>query len=350
MRTPGLPARIAAVASVIFISAMSIRTIDSAMASEGQRSKAVVVATLDDLPEGLAVSADGTLYASLLSKGQVVRLRTPGQPEVVGHVLPPDEKSRGATLGIDIGPDENLYVVFVEESRRYGLINFGDPANPECRDATVRRTGIYRMDPKTGVSRAVVSRADGWAFCFLDDIAVSRDGTIYTTDMTFSGIWKISPDGRRVEMWAQFSPAAATKPRGALSPTGAVNPIVLDEKNRAIYIGTILNGMVVRIPILADGTAGEPEAVAEGFGGLDGLEIDKAGDLIVSDNGHSEIWRLSLDGRRTLIADRRSGLLSENSNLAWWRGRLCAANTEFTKAKEPSSASRTIVCVEPGVR
>jgi hypothetical protein len=74
----------------------------TASATRADTPTSFVAAVLEDVPEGLAVDRHGDLYATLLSKGQVVRLRKPGRPEVVAQVLPADTAS-GATLGIDFG-------------------------------------------------------------------------------------------------------------------------------------------------------------------------------------------------------------------------------------------------------
>jgi sugar lactone lactonase YvrE len=317
----------------------------AAFAHEPGRAESRVAAEFDDLPEGLVVDKAGNLFTTLMTSGRVIRLRASGEPEPVGRLFPEATNAEGAAVGLDIGPDRKLYIVYVEKSRRYGLLNFNDPNNDECKDATVQRTGIYRMDPDTGVSEPVVRRSDGWPFCFLDDLAVAGNGDIYVTDMTYPGIWKISPDGTDVRMWLRLLPGISPKPKNALFVTGAPNPIALDDKNRFLYVGTILNGMVIRIPILKDGSAGEPETVAEGFGSPDGLEVEDDGRLLVSDNEHSEIWRVSPGKERVLIADSHRYPLKRNTNLAFWKGKLCTANTQIADIGQIGGRGGSIVCL-----
>jgi sugar lactone lactonase YvrE len=102
------------------------------------------------------------------------------------------------------------------------------------------------------------------------------------TDLTYSGIWKISPDGKKVDLWSahrllNWSP----KPYSGF-PLG-VNDLVLDKQQKNIYAVTDGDPMVLRIPIKDDGTAGEPVPLPNGFSAFDGIELDGKGNIYVSE-------------------------------------------------------------------
>jgi len=62
-----------------------------------------------------------------------------------------------------------------------------------------------------------------------------------------------------------------------------VNDLVLDKQQKNIYAVTDGDPMVLRIPIKADGTAGEPVALPYGFSAFDGIELDSKGNIYVSE-------------------------------------------------------------------
>jgi hypothetical protein len=45
---------------------------------------------------------------------------------------------------------------------------------------------------------ALATKADGWPFCFPHGVAVDSNGNLYMADLTYSAIWKISPDGKKL--------------------------------------------------------------------------------------------------------------------------------------------------------
>jgi hypothetical protein len=92
--------------------------------------------------------------------------------------------------------------------------------------------------------------------------------------LTYSGVWKISADGKKVSMWSDDPLINWSEPS---LPMGA-NPIAIDKQNKNIYVATTtLDGRIVKIPIKEDGSAGKAELVSRGHTYFDGLEIDDEG-------------------------------------------------------------------------
>jgi hypothetical protein len=104
--------------------------------------------------------------------------------------------------------------------------------------------------------------------------------------------------------------------------------------------------LVLRIPIKADGTAGEPVPLPYGFSAFDGIELDDKGNIYVSEILLNQIWVLSPDGsQRILIATKQNAPLDNNTSLVLKGDVLCTANLGFTHAK-PEEADRTVVCMK----
>ena len=306
--------------------------------------KAWVMAKLPDTPEGLAVDSNGNIYTTLVHIGEVVMLKDDGSYDHIAWVPSKEESGKGGLIGLDLDKGNNLYVAYKAQSK-YDAEDLTNPFHPSCRDATVTRSGVYKIDAKTRKVTALATRAEGWPFCFPDDVAIDSRGTVYMTDLTYSGIWKISPDGRKVDLWSAHPLLNwSSKPYSGV-PLG-VNDLVLDKQEKNIYAVTDGDPMVLRIPIKEDGTAGEPVVVSSGYSLFDGIEVDGKGNLYVSEISLNQIWVLSADGsQRILIATKMNAPLDNNTSLILKGDVLCTANLGFAHARL-EEADRTVVCMK----
>jgi sugar lactone lactonase YvrE len=307
--------------------------------------KSWVMAKLPDTPEGLAADSKGNLYATLVHRGEVVLLKEDGGYEHIAWVPSQEESGKGEIFGIDFDKADNLYVAYTERSKRDFELDLANPFHPACRDATVQRSGVYKVDAKTRRVTALATRAEGWPFCFPDDIALDAQGNVYMTDLTYAGIWKISPDGKRVDLWSAHPLLNwSAKPYSGL-PLG-VNDLVIDKQQKNIYAVTDGEPLLLRIPIKDDGSAGEPLPLSSGFSVLDGVELDSRGNIYVSEILLNQIWVLSPDGsQRLLIATRQNAPLDNNTSLVLRGDVLCTANLGFAHTRL-EEAERTVVCMK----
>ena len=307
--------------------------------------KAWVLAQFDDTPEGIAVDADGNIITALFHTGKIMKVSPDGKQELIAIVPSAADAGKGDTVGLDLDKAGNIYVAYKQNSPNYEANNLVDPFHAACRDATVTLSGVYKIDANSHAVTALATRADGWAFCFPDDVEIDSQGNVYMTDLTYSGIWKISPDGKKVAMWSA-DPLLNWSPRPYSGFPLGVNVLVMDPAEKNLYTATDGDPMVVKIPINDDGTAGQAVAISRGHSPFDGIELDDKGNIFVSEILRSEIWVLSPDGsQRVLVATKRTAPLDNNTSLVWHDGTLCTANLGFTHAK-PEEADRTITCVK----
>ena len=165
------------------------------------------------------------------------------------------------------------------------------------------------------------------------------------TDPTYSGIWKISRDGKKVDLWSAH-PLLNWSSKPYPGSAAGVNDLVLDKQEKNIYAVTDSDPMVLRLPIKDDGTAGEPVALPSGYSAFDGIELDRKGNIYVSEILRNQIWVLSPDGsQRILIATKMNAPLDNNTSLVLKGDVLCTANLGFSHAK-PEEADRTVVCMK----
>ncbi len=307
--------------------------------------KAWVMARLPDTPEGLAIDSKGNLYATLVHLGEVVMLKEDGSYDHVAWVPSKEESGKGRLLGLDSDKDDNLYVAY-EAHSKYDATDLDDPFHAACRDATVTGSGLYRVDARTRAVTALATRADGWPFCFPDDVSLDGQGNVYMTDLTYSGIWRISLDGKKVELWSAHRLLNWSSTPYSGYPLG-VNDLVVDKREKRIFAVTDGDTRLLSIRIMEDGKAGEPEEIGlPGYAMLDGIELDAAGDIYVSDVLRNEIWVIAHDGsQRILIANKANAPLDDNTSLVMKGDMLCTANLGYSHPK-PEEADRTVVCMK----
>jgi len=293
----------------------------------GQEPKIWNYAKLPDTPEGLCVDSKKNLYASLAHIGEVVLLKADGSFEHNAWVPSQEESGQGEIYGIEVDQNDNIYVAYLQNSKYLDIqADIRNPQHPACHDVRVTRSGVYRIDAKTRNVTPVATRGDGWPFCFPDDVAIDKAGNIYLTDLTYSGIWKISPDGKKVVMWSN-DPLLNWLSEPAL-PLG-VNVVVLDKEQKNIYAATTtLEGRIVKIPIKEDGSAGKAAIFSRGHTWFDGIEIDTKGNIYASEPGANQIVVIPPKGypARTIIA---SPLFQGPTSLILRDGILYTANLAY---------------------
>lgn len=307
--------------------------------------KAWVMAKLPDTPEGMAIDSKGNIYTTLFHIGEVIELKDDGSYDHIAWVPSKEESGKGDLIGLDFDKADNIYVAYKAHSK-YDGTDLVNPFHPSCRDATVTRSGVYKIDAKTRKVTALATKADGWPFCFPDDVAIDSQGNVYMTDLTYAGIWKISPDGKKVDLWSAHPLLNWSARPYSGFPIG-VNDLVLDKQEKNIYAVTDGDPMVLRIPIKEDGSAGDPQPLQPGgYSPFDGVELDGKGNIYVSEILRNEIWVFSPDGsQRLLIANKTSAPLDNNTSLVLKGGILCTANLGFAHPK-PEEADRTVVCMK----
>jgi sugar lactone lactonase YvrE len=308
--------------------------------------KAWVMAKFPDRPWGLGIDSKGNIYTSLIFSGEVVMLKDDGSYDHIAWVPSKEESGNGGLVaGIDLDKAGNIYVIYKARSK-YDDEDLGNPLHPACRDATVTRSGVYKIDANTRKVTSLATKADGWPFCFPHDLTVDSRGNVYMADLTYSAIWKISPDGKKVDLWSAHS-LLSPPPSPYSGFYLGVSALALDTGEKNIYAVTMGNPMVLRIPIKEDGSAGEPQAMQpSGYSLLDGVVLDAKGNIYISEMLRNEIWVLSPDGsQRIQIANPTNALLDNNSSLILKGDVLCAANFGFSHQKT-EEAARTVVCMK----
>ena len=232
-------------------------------------------------PEGIAIDPRSNLYAASFSftrEANICVLDPAGQ--VVDIIaVPAGPAGDAALLGELFEQGQGLYVV-----------DFANGTAPNGR--------LLRIDPS---SHQITTLATGFAAA--NAIAQDRHRNLFVSDSFLGTISKVAPDGSSNVIWAS-NPLLTTT---GFPPFGA-NGVAFDRNQEFLYVANTGDSRVLRIPVLADGSAGPVEIFADGatidarqgttqaLHGADGIMFDVQGNLYVCANQANEIQVLSPEG------------------------------------------------------
>ncbi len=244
-------------------------------------------ASAGELSEGIAVDADGTVYASLSPLGQLVRIGDDGSYEVVGAVDGLQEGDLGLA-GLAVDPAGNVC----------GGVS---SANPDA-------IGVWCFDAATGEATRVNGTEQ---IGFANGLDFDDAGNMYVADTPAGAIWLV-PAGGTAQLWLQDPLVSGDGSLGLGFPLGANVPAVSHDGS-TLYVTVTEPGHLVAIPIEADGSAGTPTVFAEFRDGdipiaTDGVAIDSAGNLIVMLMLTNTVVRVAPDGTIETVATVADGL------------------------------------------
>jgi sugar lactone lactonase YvrE len=237
-------------------------------------------------PEGIAIDPDGNLYAASNSDTATT----------VGHICVVDHT--GLLTDVINVPSGRVPVIGLlgelwEDGQLYVLDQADDTA-PDGR--------LLKVDPQT---HTVTTVADG--FAFPNAIVEDAHGNLYVSDSLQGRIYRLSPDGTGLTVWAESPALLSSNPD---LPVGA-NGMAFDRDSHFLYVANTGNRQVVRIPIASNGTAGPVQLFADGaaidrqlgnttpvaLNAADGIQFDVKGNLYVMANQVNEVQVLSADAK-----------------------------------------------------
>jgi gluconolactonase len=229
-----------------------------------------------DHPECCAFDRDGNLWAGG-EAGQVYRIDANGRAATIANL--------GAfCAGLAFSPDDRELFVCVAGS------------------------GVIRV-AKTGEHHVFATHAGEHRIVSANYPLFDRRGRLYVTDsgkwMTRTGyILRFDPDGRG---------------EIAAGPFGYANGLALSADGRRLFLVESGSDRILQFEIGDDDQLGEPQVLSENVGRFpDGVALDANGNLYVGCYASDEIWRISPDGQKTLLAHDRWGiLLGQPTNLAF---------------------------------
>ena len=247
-------------------------------------------AAAGELPEGVAVDKRGNIYVSLIAPVSEIR-----------KIAPDGEQTTLVDLGL--GGNGPLGLAVDARGTVYAAAATFDPATQ----------GVYRITADGSASRLPGTGS----IAFANGLPFDQRGNLYVTDSTEAAVWRIPRRGS-AELWIQDPLLEGTGAFGLGVPIGA-NGITFRTPNE-IVVGNIEQGTLVSVPILPDGSAGEPMVIVEdpAIFGIDGLAVDVHGTIYAAVIAQSTIVRVDGDSIETL-ADADDGI-NQASSIAFGQG------------------------------
>ncbi|MDI1479340.1 SMP-30/gluconolactonase/LRE family protein [Polyangium sp. y55x31] len=293
----------------------------------GSSSAPEVVAAFDPMKgeyvEGLDVK-DGVAYVGAVLTGQILKVDLATGAISPFGAMPAFPQNGGALVGLTLGPDGAVY----------GALNITAQGGPQ--------TGIYRVPAAGG--EAMLFASDP-AMAFNNDLRFTEAGDLLVSDSMSGTIFKVTKDGT-VSKWLEDM---------LLTPDPAICGVQTNfhlgingfvRAGDAYYATNTDRASIVKIPVNADGSAGQPEVFlatdCATLSGADGIAVDPStGDLIVAVNYKETIIRVGMDKTVKSIASGEP--LQSPASLVVDDGNLYITNAAFAAlASDPSKAKPSL--------
>ncbi|MEV7287223.1 SMP-30/gluconolactonase/LRE family protein [Streptomyces sp. NPDC093252] len=215
-------------------------------------------------PDNIVLESGGSVVVSLLWAGQVARVFPDGTVDVLASF------DGGTAAGMVRGADGYLYVL-----HRSG----NDP------------NGLYRIVPGNSTPQLYAALPD---VTVPNGLAVDGD-VFYLTDSSSGVVWKVE-DGTATE-WLSSPVLAPATPEGF----GANG---LHIKDNALWVAQAEAGLLTRVPMQQDGSAGTLEIKATGLTGIDDWVFTGNGDeILAAINRQNKVVVVHPDGTNTTFVD-----------------------------------------------
>jgi sugar lactone lactonase YvrE len=263
----------------------------------------VTVATDLDHPEGVAVGPDGRLYAGG-EAGQIYRIEADASIREIAS-------TGGFIYGVTLDAGSNVFAC-----------DYGNAS-------------LMRISAEGAVTTHSNGTPDQ-PMRVPNFSAFDGDGNLYVTDSGEWGdddglIYRVANDGATV-VWTDRAPRF---PNGCCLDADGRTLLVVESRGRAI----------VRIPIRDDGSAGEPQRVANLTGSQpDGIALAEEGTMFVGCYRPDAIYRVSPDGSFDVFAEDPDGvILNQPTNVAF-------AGEGLDRLVVSSLGGWSLVAADAGVR
>ena len=270
-----------------------------AVATPASAAQAPVIVHFDlakgQQPENIALEPDGSADLTFTVAGQVARVRPNGHTEILA-TFPTGTR----VSGIVHAPNGTLYV---------NAAGGGGAA-------------VWRIRPGRAPERVVTLPPNG----FPNGLALDGND-LYLTDSAAGTILKVT-HGKAVE-WLRAPVLAPTTPGGF-----GVNGIKVHQN--AVWVSVSDKGLVLRIPIKRDGTAGTIETKAIGLPGIDDFTFSGRGnEILAAINSASEVTAIQPNGSHKTILTSQNGL-SNPTSVAVRGNKIYIPSAAYATRKDPN--------------
>jgi len=240
------------------------------------------------LPEGLAIT-NGVPYVGLAVTSQIAKVNVADGTLTQFATLPKPAPNTGFMTGLALSA-QDPGVVYA------ALVSF----MPDTQ------AGIYRVGAAGG---AATLFAKDPAMIFPNGLIADDAGNWFVADSNAGAVFRISPNGQTVAKWAADDLLAGDKDKSCASAKGAGLPFNIGANGIAkngdsFYVTNTDKGLIARIPVMSDGSAGKVALFAgpdcDKLGGADGL-TSRGTALYAADNFQNQVVRIAPSGDVSVV-------------------------------------------------
>ena len=260
------------------VALMSFQTVASAQTRTG-----ITINDAGVQAENLTSSQDGSVYFGSTAKGTIYRA-APGAAQAEPWIL---ASATGLTNVLGVLADDKTNTLWVCQNNTGG--RGGAPV--------VGQTALRSFDLKTGAVKGTYAFPTNGGVC--NDMAIAADGTVYATESFANRIHRLKPGAKELDLWVPADPQLAGVDGIAILADGAV------------YVNTFFAGLLFRIPVNADGSAGALQQIelSMPLNRPDGLRSVGPQTLIQAE-GQGRVAELTIKGNRADVRVLQEGLTS----------------------------------------
>ena len=225
--------------------------------------------------ESIARAPDGALYVSTGIDGGIARVGREGSVQSFADV----DVGHGGFM---------MFVALDSQGALFATVNSRDPAN----------LGVWRFN-RDGHGRRISALPAG---AVPNGLAFDGRGHLLVADSFGGLIWQVPVNGGEAREWLRHR---WLSPRPLVGRFPGANGLQRD--GNSIIVAVSDRSQLVRVPIEADGKAGEPSILSSTVP-ADDFAVAPDGTLYLTTHPFNTVVRLTRDGRQTVIAGPAQGV------------------------------------------
>jgi sugar lactone lactonase YvrE len=230
-------------------------------------------------PESLTSTKNGDIYFGALGQNAVYRAAK-GSSVATAWIKP---KTGDLQQVLGVFADEKAGVLWVCSSATGGR-----GGAPYVGDTTLKSFALKDASLKGSYT------FPGNGFC--NDIAVAKDGTVYAADTTQGRVLRLKKGSSTLDVWAN----------DAMQLAGADGVALLGDGN--LYVNSVTQSTLMRIPVKADGSAGPIEKLqpSQALMGPDGMRSVGSRTLLLVEGGRLD--EVTITGNKAEVKVLKDGM------------------------------------------
>jgi len=264
-------------------------------------------------PEGVTAAPDGTFFVGSMYEGCI--LRAPAGSGLMEPFIPSGSNGLVSVLGL-----------WADQARNTLWACSSDAGNGRLTGSAP--VGVKAFDLQTGAPKGSYDFPGGG---FANDLTFDEQGNLYVTDSWTPRILRLPAGGSTLEEWINDPQLGVEQ--------WSLNGIDFDRTGRSIYTVNQRAGLLFRIAIQPDGSAGSPILIqtSQELRRPDGLKVIGPHTLATAEGGAGGMAVIAVDGDTARVR-RIPAVLDGVTTFAYYRGSAWVVEGQSDHFWDPAHA------------